>query len=335
MSFNYYLVEQEIDFDLRYKIEEKINRIGENSLVDDLLAKKIKLNINKESLSHSYDIENQDNEYKRLGRVQNPHKVLRENFVHLNEAWDYSLGLDFSNLDVGHIININHKLEPESFGIRQNSVKVSSSLVSRPSGKKLVDQLYETFEFANNLSGLDSSLFLHMRLLYLHPFEDGNGRTIRMYSNGILNSIKAPSLLIPSSERNFYFSLLENAYTGLRERKASGKNDYGMSFSEKTLYNYLATKLNFSLDLLIDELDKSKSSIIHLDFQRYSNKGYSIFKKRLQTIIDKRNLKAKVSLQRQGKKITGVKLCGDVSYGIINNLIDSMEGLNDFNIKED
>lgn len=334
MGFNFYSIDQSIDFDLRGRLERKINRINENTQTNDLLTQKIQKSIDTEALSHSYDIENQENEYRRLGRVQNPSKALRENFTHLNNAWNYALSLDYSNLDVGHIIDINHILEPSSLGIRRNNVKVSSSDVIRPSGKKLVDQLYESFEIANGLPNLDSSLFLHMRLLYLHPFEDGNGRTVRLYSNAILHNSKIPSLSIPSSERNFYFELLENSYIGLRNRKATGKDNFNLSREEKTLYNYLATKLNTSLDILIDELDKSKTSEIKLDFNRYSNKGYSTFKKRLQTIINKRNLKAKVSFKREGKKITGIKLQGDISEPILSNLIDSMEGLNDFDIIE-
>lgn len=335
MVFQFYSVNDAIDYELRYKLEEKIKRINFNSLTKDILAEKVKKNINTEALSHSYDIENQDNEYKRLGRVQNPSKVLRENFIHLNQAWEYATSsINFSNLDIGHIIDINHILEPNSFGIRQEPVKVSSSKLIRPTGKKLVDQLYETFDIANTLPNLDSSLFLHMRLLYLHPFQDGNGRTVRMYSNAILNSLNAPSLLIPSSERNFYFDLLENSYVGLRERQATGKSDFNLSKDEKTLYNYLASKLNYSLDLLIDELDSSKQSIIKLEFKRYPNKGYSTFKKRLQTLIQKRNLKTKITLQREGKNITAIKLNGDISQTIISNLLDSMEGLEDFEIEE-
>lgn len=335
MTFNYYSVENAIDLDLRNRIETKIDILNNNPNIDELLSQKIIKNINQEALSHSYDIENQQKEYRRLRRVENPKITLRENFIALSDAWQYSKNLDLSYLSQKHLIDINNILEPTSFGLRNDTIKVSSSNVLRPSGKKLRDLLLETFDTANELPKLDASFFLHKRLLYLHPFTDGNGRTTRLYCNAILNYLKAPPLVIPASERNFYFTLLENSYSGLRNRKAIGKDDCDLSDSEKILYNYLASKLNTSLDMVIDLLDSYREKKLELNFNRNSKVGYIVFKKRLSALIKKRNLETKIRLERTGNRITGIKIKGDLSDTVLSNILDSMEDLKDFKIKEE
>lgn len=334
MSFQMYIPEQAIDFDLRKSLNSKISRLKSRAFSEELITERYSRQINQESLSHSYNIENQSNEYRRCGRTQNDSPdVVRENFVLLNEAWNFTKTLNFSKLSLNHLIDINRILEPSSQGIRLNTAIIFGSEIIRSKGPKLISQLEESIEFANSLEPIDQSIFLHQRLLYLHPFSDGNGRSIRMYSNGILNNIGSPSFLIPSGERNFYFSLLENSYISFKERKATGKNDNNLSREEITLYGYLASKINSSLDSIIDELDKSKRTSIQLSFKRNPNKGYSTFKQRLQTLISKRNLPATLEYVRENKDIKSLIIKGDISPQILGNILDSMEGLKDFEIK--
>ena len=55
---------------------------------------------------------------------------------------------------------------------------------------------------------------LHHRFIIIHPFDDGNGRIVRLLLNYVLMRFGYPPLVIKNSDRNTYFSALQKADVG-------------------------------------------------------------------------------------------------------------------------
>ena len=55
---------------------------------------------------------------------------------------------------------------------------------------------------------------LHHRFVLIHPFDDGNGRIVRMWINYVLMRLGYPPLVIKSKDREGYISALQKADTG-------------------------------------------------------------------------------------------------------------------------
>ncbi len=316
---------------------ERLTKIGD--VKKAILDKRVNL-ITKEALNHSYHIENRDKEARRVGRTEEPERKYHENLSFLTDAWQYIKDIDLTSLSFEHLIDINKILEPNSMGIRSGAIRITDSQVSRPNPASLLNGLDEAFDVANSLkSSLDSALFLSLRLLYLHPFEDGNGRTIRLYANAILNQSSYPSIVIPESERNFYFLNLENAMISQKNRTSSGNPNLEqvISESESVFYRYLVSKVNTGFDELIDSLNKNKKTQIYLDFTGKSDKGtYISLVKRIRQLAKTRGLDVTATFKNnQSPNGRHIEVTGDISSQNLQTILDSTSNLKSYKVYED
>lgn len=72
-----------------------------------------------------------------------------------------------------------------------------------------------TLEMENPTGPIASFLAdLHHRFVLIHPFDDGNGRIVRMWINYVLIRLGYPPLVIKSKDREGYISALQKADTG-------------------------------------------------------------------------------------------------------------------------
>ena len=61
----------------------------------------------------------------------------------------------------------------------------------------------------NNLHPFELAVLIHGKLAWIHPFEDGNGRTARAVMNWILIEKGYPMFFIPYETKEKYYFLLE------------------------------------------------------------------------------------------------------------------------------
>lgn len=64
------------------------------------------------------------------------------------------------------------------------------------------------------LDYLDKCVILKCKLIKVHPFSDGNGRTIRGFINKLLENVNLPPIYIKSSERSEYHRAMNLANNG-------------------------------------------------------------------------------------------------------------------------
>ena len=117
----------------------------------------------------------------------------------------------------------------------------------------------------NEINPIILAAEFHYRFIRIHPFDDGNGRTVRILMNFILLKFGYPPVVIKTEDKKNYFSVLQQADTGNLE----------------PFFEYIARNLNDSLDIMVkgakgesieedDDIDK-EISILERKLNNLSN----------------------------------------------------------------
>ena len=127
--------------------------------------------------------------------------------------------------DILHIHNIILKgIDDANAGhYRSVPVRISGSAVVLPNPLKVPDLMHEFVEWlqhGGHLHAIELAAEAHYRLVTIHPFADGNGRTARLLMNMILLMSGYPAAIIRKRDRLAYISSLEKAQLG------GSKDDY-------------------------------------------------------------------------------------------------------------
>ena len=216
---------------------------------------------------------------------------------------------DLSARDILHIHDVILKgINDDDAGhFRSVPVRISGSTVVLPNPRKVPDLMAEFvawMQSEKSLHPVELAAEAHYRLVTIHPFVDGNGRTARLLMNMILMMHGYPSAIIRKRDRLAYISALEKAQLG------GAKDDYLKLISQavaRSLDIYLkavqgkTTRNEPEYQLLkIGELAKksgeSVSTIRHwtkeglLDVAEVTESGYQMYgpemEHRIKTIKD-------------------------------------------------
>lgn len=100
---------------------------------------------------------------------------------------------------------------------RSVSVRISGSVVVLPNPRKVPDLMAEFVEWLGKdekLHPVELAAEAHYRLVTIHPFVDGNGRTARLLMNMVLLMTGYPAAIIRKRDRLAYINSLEKAQLG-------------------------------------------------------------------------------------------------------------------------
>jgi Fic family protein len=152
-------------------------------------------------------------------------KSLREHFEAVNhqDAIDYVRSLvseDYSLTDAD-ILTVHglvlQRIEKDYAGRYRNSgVRISGANFVPPNALKIDSLMSELVEWAN-VSSLDMVIkvcIFHHRFVWIHPFFDGNGRTVRLIFNLLLMKEGYPPAIILKNDRKKYYDALNAANNG-------------------------------------------------------------------------------------------------------------------------
>lgn len=154
-------------------------------------------------------------------------KSLREHFEAVNhqEAIEFVEQLvdDQYVLTASDILRVHglvlQKIEKEYAGRYRNSgVRISGANFAPPNALK-VDSLMEDLilwvnEESNTLDIVLKASVFHHRFVWIHPFFDGNGRTVRLVFNLLLMKAGYPPAIILKNDRKKYYDALNKANLG-------------------------------------------------------------------------------------------------------------------------
>ncbi len=181
--------------------------------------------------------------------------------VHYIEAVNHARAFDFIMeramdtriIDVADVLAIHKRIlsgiDDSNAGFYRNvPVRISGSRTVLPNPLKVPDLMEQ---FNQWLMSADEEVVLkaidaHYRLVTIHPFKDGNGRTARLLMNLILIQAGFTPTIIRKIDRKRYLDALEKYQT-------TGVAD--------TYQNFMLSALNRSLKMAIDMLDTAQPDI--------------------------------------------------------------------------
>ena len=143
--------------------------------------------------------------------------------------------------DILHIHDVILKgIDNEHAGFyRSVPVRISGSMVVLPNPRKVPDLMGEFMKWLTRAQGMhpvELAAEAHYRLVTIHPFVDGNGRSARLLMNMLLLMSGYPAAIIRKSDRLAYLESLEKAQLG------GSKDDY---------VKIIAKAVNRSLDIYL------------------------------------------------------------------------------------
>ena len=152
-------------------------------------------------------------------------KSLREHFEAVNhqEAIEFveslvsgSYILNESDILQVHALILN-KIEKDFAGrFRTSGVRISGANFVPPNALKIDDYLTELTDWVNTseLNIIIKSAVFHPRFVWIHPFFDGNGRTVRLLFNLLLMKEGFPPAIILRNDRKKYYDSMNSANNG-------------------------------------------------------------------------------------------------------------------------
>lgn len=154
-------------------------------------------------------------------------KSLREHF----EAKNHELALQYlyKLVKKDYILNARDILDIHSYvlrsieedyagRLRNSGVRISGANFVPPNARKVPDLLDELISFIvenpQNLNDIELATVFHHKFVWIHPFFDGNGRTVRLVMNLLLLKVGFTPAIILSTDRKKYYSALNSANNG-------------------------------------------------------------------------------------------------------------------------
>jgi len=154
-------------------------------------------------------------------------KSLREYFEISNHEtalnYLYKLVDKQENISSKNILGVHgyvlRSIEDEYAGrIRNASVRIAGANFIPPNSLKVPDLLDELVDFVNSnpldLNVIELATVFHHQFVHIHPFFDGNGRTVRLIMNLLLLRAGFTPAIILKNDRKKYFDALNSANNG-------------------------------------------------------------------------------------------------------------------------
>lgn len=154
-------------------------------------------------------------------------KSLREHFETHNhdKAIDYLFSIlkedyNLRSIDILSLHGLVLRSIEEDFAgrLRNGGVRIIGANFVPPNANKVSDLLDELIDFVNtnplNLNDIELATIFHHKLVWIHPFFDGNGRTVRLSMNLLLMRCGFPPAIILKNDRKKYYEALNQANNG-------------------------------------------------------------------------------------------------------------------------
>jgi Fic family protein len=218
-----------IDESLLKKIEEKKRRLDTLRPLPKEAVKKLLEDIRLRHTYHSDAIEGntltlQETKLVLEQGITIGGKPLKDHIEARNdaEAFDFMVKLVqkkeiFSQEIIQQIHDIVTKgLLKDSGKYRTGNVRITGSSITPPSYQKIISLMDDYIRSIKNLPlhPLKKAAFIHHRLVWIHPFFDGNGRVSRLITNLFFMQEGYPPIILKQEQRKNYYHVLHQGDEG-------------------------------------------------------------------------------------------------------------------------
>lgn len=244
-----------LDIKIANRIEEKLNKLNDLRPLPKSALKKLQDHLRIEMTYNSNAIEGNSLTLKETALVINEGITVKGKPLkdHL-EARDHIMALDYlydlvengrNHTISEHLIRSIHQIimqdtDKQWAGVYRNSnVIITGANYNPPDALDISQKMKEFIDWIKNnkkkFHVIELSALLHHKLVFIHPFFDGNGRAARIIMNLFLMQYGFPLVIILKNDRKKYYSVLNQA----------DKENY------KPLVQFIAQSVERSLDLYL------------------------------------------------------------------------------------
>ncbi|MEG2322698.1 MAG: Fic family protein [Bacilli bacterium] len=170
------------------------------------------LNDTKEILNNTYDLENviDKNKQREINETINHQNAFKYIFEVMNK--DIDLITLIKNLHQiigsGIIEGAGNYKEHENYLVNSNGEDVNFTIPTQVANR--MEELKQKYEKEwQELTAFERAVRLHMAVINIHPFSDGNGRVARLIMNYELIKNNYPPANINESQKLSYYSVIE------------------------------------------------------------------------------------------------------------------------------
>jgi Fic family protein len=214
------------------RLQDKMAVLKKSRPLPNIALQKIKENLCLEWTYNSNSIEGntltlQETQMVLQDGITVKGKSLREHFEAKNHEkaihFLYSIVEDNYELRAKDILSLHslvlNFIEEDFAGrFRNGGVRINGANFVPPNANKVSDLLDELIYFISinplKLNDLELATVFHHKFVWIHPFFDGNGRTVRLAMNLLLMRKGFPPAIILSNDRKKYYDALNQANTG-------------------------------------------------------------------------------------------------------------------------
>lgn len=259
--------------ELKNEIKSKFDYlINQEKYHPDSECRRIALKrIEKDAQIQSYEIENPYSKFPFSISRNNNKKTIRTGIKNIEQAFIWGVNnFNPENFDESFIREIAGKVYPTLHynsiaQYRKDNVRIIGASKIPPDAYKIItkeipwfiENLKNQLKNKEIINRIETAIFAHLHLARIHPFDDGNGRTARVLQDVILTHSNIPSPLVQSGERHIYYTCLDEAVKSWSINNAKNLEDTP-SDGEKFFYEFIAGKINSSLDILVKKCSSMK-----------------------------------------------------------------------------
>lgn len=214
------------------RLEDKKSLLSQARPLPSIAVEKIKESLSIEWTYHSNSIEGNTLSLRETQMVLQEGitvkgKSLREHFEAKNHDTALQLLVKLVNqktaLSSSVILDIHQlvlrSIEDDYAGrLRTGGVRIMGANFVPPNARKVPDLLDELVDFVLEnplqLNTLELATIFHHKFVWIHPFFDGNGRTVRLLMNLLLMNDGYTPAIILSNDRKKYYDALNQANKG-------------------------------------------------------------------------------------------------------------------------
>lgn len=139
--------------------------------------------------------------------------------------------------------------EEEKGRYRTTNVRILGTIKSPPQAEKVPRLMNNFIKYAtknpDNLNVIEMAAIIHYKLVEIHPFSDGNGRTARLLMNLFLMKYGYPITVVLKNDRKKYYQTLREADNG----------------NMKPFIDFIGYCINRSLDIYLSAFKKGMEYI--------------------------------------------------------------------------
>lgn len=218
-----------IDESLLQKIEEKKHRLDNLRPLPKDAIQKLLEDIRLRHTYHSDAIEGntltlQETKLVIQDGITIGGKPLKDHIEARNdaEAFDFMVHLvqhktPFSQESIQQIHEIvTRGLLKDAGKYRTGNVRITGSSITPPSYTKIIPLMNDYMHTIKTLQPhpLKKAAYIHHRLVWIHPFFDGNGRVARLVTNLFFMQQGYPPIILKQDQRKTYYHVLHQADNG-------------------------------------------------------------------------------------------------------------------------